>query len=395
MSWREDLRPASFRGVVFHVSATGESLGRRVQVHQYPQRDRPFAEDLGRRAREYKVTAFVLGEDYFSTRDRLIAACEEAGSGTLIHPFYGTLEVVCTECALTQSLTDGGSAGFDLTFIEAGARSFPAETPDGPSRTQSRAAVARASTSASFASVFSTDGLPSFVADAAAELIRAAGIEARNALQGIASAESAAAIAELLEDGTVLPQSATAAGDAVLAVARAMSGATDDPAADTSALLRWGSFGRDLRPAPETTATRRQQARNQTALVTLVRRAAVIEAAGLSAAREFDSYQAAVAARDDLADRLDAEILTAGDAGEDNAFAALSDLRAAMVADLSERSRRLARVRALMLAESRPALVIAYELYEDAARDAEIARRNRLAHEGLVPPGVALEVLTA
>jgi prophage DNA circulation protein len=144
-----------------------------------------------------------------------------------------------------------------------------------------------------------------------------------------------------------------------------------------------------------TTPTRRQQALNQRALADLLRRSAAVAAARLSAERRFDSYQAAVAARDELADWLDAEMLIAGDQGGDAAYDGLARLRAAVVADLSERSQRLARVRGLILPEAMPALVLAYDLYEDALRDEEIARRNRLAHEGLTPPGVALEVLNA
>ena len=48
----EDLRPASFRGVSFQVDVASLSAGRRVQVHEYPQRDQPWVEDLGRATRQ-------------------------------------------------------------------------------------------------------------------------------------------------------------------------------------------------------------------------------------------------------------------------------------------------------------------------------------------------------
>ncbi|WP_431355959.1 DNA circularization N-terminal domain-containing protein, partial [Algimonas porphyrae] len=51
MSWRDQLEKASFRGVPFHVSRSGGEVGRRVQLTEYPLRDRPYAEDLGRKAR--------------------------------------------------------------------------------------------------------------------------------------------------------------------------------------------------------------------------------------------------------------------------------------------------------------------------------------------------------
>ena len=45
----ENLRPASFRGVAFEVGSHSESGGRRVELHEYPLRDAPYAEDLGKK----------------------------------------------------------------------------------------------------------------------------------------------------------------------------------------------------------------------------------------------------------------------------------------------------------------------------------------------------------
>ena len=53
---------ASFRGVPFFVESSDISAGRRTVTHQYPQRDEPFTEDLGRAAREYELSAFVRNE---------------------------------------------------------------------------------------------------------------------------------------------------------------------------------------------------------------------------------------------------------------------------------------------------------------------------------------------
>ena len=83
MTWRDDLRPASFRGIHFFVAADSSRFGRRVVVHTYPQRDKPYVEDLGRRSREYQFDAFVIGPNYMEDRDAFIAACEEPGAGEL------------------------------------------------------------------------------------------------------------------------------------------------------------------------------------------------------------------------------------------------------------------------------------------------------------------------
>ncbi|TNY06237.1 DNA circularization protein, partial [Escherichia coli] len=47
----DDLRPASFRGVGFFVASDQGEYGRRGPVHEYPNRDNPYFEDLGEKAR--------------------------------------------------------------------------------------------------------------------------------------------------------------------------------------------------------------------------------------------------------------------------------------------------------------------------------------------------------
>lgn len=61
--WRKQLQPASWRGVSFEVLTESSPFGRRVQVHEFVQRDKPYAEDLGRVTRTFSVTGFVGGDD--------------------------------------------------------------------------------------------------------------------------------------------------------------------------------------------------------------------------------------------------------------------------------------------------------------------------------------------
>lgn len=136
MAWRDNLRQASFRGVKFNVDSSGLSIGRRIARHEYPQRDIPYPEDMGRRAREYKVEAFVLGDpagdnDYMVPRDALIEAIEKAGPGQLVHPYYGTVAVtVFGEVTLSESTREGGMAKFTITFLEAGKQEEPKTSDD-------------------------------------------------------------------------------------------------------------------------------------------------------------------------------------------------------------------------------------------------------------------------
>ncbi|HAW0191952.1 TPA: DNA circularization protein, partial [Escherichia coli] len=92
INWRDNLYDASFRGVPFSVESDEGSFGRRVQVHEYPNRDKPYTEDLGRATRRLTINAYLVGDDYAEQRDRLITAIETAGPGTLIHPQFGEMQ---------------------------------------------------------------------------------------------------------------------------------------------------------------------------------------------------------------------------------------------------------------------------------------------------------------
>src|SRR5882672_1106363 len=98
VGWQAQLRQASFRGVPFGVLEGDVSFGRKTAVHQYPQRDGVWVEDLGRAARLYHLTAFLLENDLvyrggavLTQRDRLIKAFETDDDGELVHPSLGRL----------------------------------------------------------------------------------------------------------------------------------------------------------------------------------------------------------------------------------------------------------------------------------------------------------------
>lgn len=122
------LRPASFKGTAFYVEDTEGEFGRRNVLHQYPYRDLPYGEDLGRDARGFSFTAFVLTRD---ACDALIETLESDGSGTLIHPWYGSTFVQHDGKARVQyPLAEGGRFGFQLHFVEAGENTEPDASED-------------------------------------------------------------------------------------------------------------------------------------------------------------------------------------------------------------------------------------------------------------------------
>ena len=179
MAWRDNLVQASFRGVRFSVDETEAPIaGRRVAVHEYPGRDQPFVEDMGRVTKRWTVEAFVLGDDYDVVRDELIEASDMPGPGELVHPYLGSLQVFCTACSLTERPREGRMARFS-PLVRGGRResvSVERREHDG-----SRAHAGSRSDSGDHRSVQrrlrALMAFASFVADAAIALVRAAADE--------------------------------------------------------------------------------------------------------------------------------------------------------------------------------------------------------------------------
>lgn len=120
-----------FRGARFRVDSYSTETGRRADVREYPLRNVPQASDMGRKARRFNFTCYVLGDDYESERDALLNACEADGPGTLVHPFHGEHIVMCESCNVSESRSDGiYYATFELGFVEAGSFDTPSFESD-------------------------------------------------------------------------------------------------------------------------------------------------------------------------------------------------------------------------------------------------------------------------
>lgn len=155
MPWRDRLQPASFRGAPFEIeSHSAIAGGRRVQVHEYPGRDDPYTEDLGLRTGEYQIQGYLVGDDYMLARDRLVAACAKAGPGTLVHPYLGTLDVVCNECSVDESSREGRMARVRLSFTAAGRNRYPAGDVDTVAAVDAAATATDAAAQAQFQSAW-------------------------------------------------------------------------------------------------------------------------------------------------------------------------------------------------------------------------------------------------
>jgi prophage DNA circulation protein len=151
-SWLDELDDASFRGVVFQVQKLTLRGGRRLANHQYPRRNRPNSEDMGSKQRTYAFTAFIDSTDGFAARDAFIDALDTDGSGLLVHPTHGQLQVMVDDWTLSEDLIgERNISRFALTFLESGDDVAITPTTDTAAAVSSAADAATTANSTAFA----------------------------------------------------------------------------------------------------------------------------------------------------------------------------------------------------------------------------------------------------
>lgn len=130
-TWLDTLLPASWRGVPFAVEISQEEWSRRVAVHEYPMRETIWIEDLGAGRNPVVITGFLVGDDVQFQRDALVAAAQEPGPGTLVHPTLGVLNDMVVIAFSTASRKEVGRAiGIELSLMATGQRLYPGAVPD-------------------------------------------------------------------------------------------------------------------------------------------------------------------------------------------------------------------------------------------------------------------------
>lgn len=406
--WRDRKQAASFRGVPFLVDNDSVPVGRRTQLHEFPQRDQPFVEDLGRRTRQYKFTGFVAGDDFMAQRDRLLTALDKPGPGELVHPWFGRLTVTAGECELSHARNELGMARFDLVFID-GMLEFPVQSPN----TRRALAAQAPNLLGSIKDRFNTAMAPVDLA--------------RQRVSAVRSAVSGALgfALKFLSPGTAL---GTDLGGLVSSLTNSPGAFADSLLSGISGLERSfsgygssGSFNGSRSKAAELSALQAapvpadpEVATIQGAVIGLVQDAALLDVLldmaevpvavnpGASSPAAVDvqlaqqgatveagtAVETAVPVADDVLAVRDAisEAVwsVAGESPPDH-FGALSEARVALDRHLTEVARSGVGLRGYAPAETVSSLVLAHALYGDAQRSGEIVARNRVRHPGFVP----------
>jgi prophage DNA circulation protein len=409
------------------MEASGQG-GRRSVTHEFPLRDEPIIEDLGRAARTFTVQAFLLGPAYMDQRDALIRALEEPGPGSLVHPWYG--EITVSPSGLFQdrhTAADGGMCVVTMTFTRDSGDGAPAFSVNQMLRAFSKANIAGTLACGLFDTVFKVAGEAAWVVEQARAAVDdaltfaadALGVDVTSGLSAITT------VADHILPGISLGQSLWSSlitiGSAAEATLDAAGHAGQDVIGDGTAVGNaynaaaqarlasgWIAIAARDNPVPDLSllgATRARIAVNASAARSLVRHLSLVEASKALASAAPESRSQARELRYAYQDALDAVLLQESGATlptiagasvdmlRDDFYVAVTTLRAVTLASLAQAAQSAPEVAVWTPVIARPSLALCYAASGDIGLDADLIRRNRIPHPGFVPAG-RLEVLT-
>jgi hypothetical protein len=372
-------------------------VGRRIITHEFPFKEIPYTEDLGRGVREYTLEAHVIGDGHENIRDQLIQAIEtNKEPGILIHPIFGAVRVSPGPIEHVFDNTEGNIEYFNLTFLEAGENKYPSPIINTGSQVESAGSLLMYVLKSSFDDSFTLKRLPGFVVTTAQTTNTHLITQLQQAAE-VAPADSTAkgaftAAVSQLSTGTLL-SIASQYSLSIQSIITSLEGLFTNPSDGFLAYQKLSTFGDDFLPIPETSPNRKIEKQNRDLQVALVKRQALIGMAITASKMTFPSYDDAVATRDLLARKLDTEQDIVGTTDDDQTFGALADLKAAMVLDITERAANLARIKNIFPSEPLPALVMAYEIYGSIDQAEEIRTRNKVRNPNFMPAGKSVQVL--
>lgn len=433
-NWLDQLAPASFRGVEFHVDTIEWTAGDNVVVREYPFQDLPTVFSMGAGSEEIKLSAYVIGDDYHLQRDALRGVLN--GEGLLMHPTAGMLRVaVAGKYSIKEApTTEGGMARFDLHFVLAETRRYPSGAPSTQAAAAAQADVFKDAAAEAFAENWTVARAPGWMAEQAVQRLQdtlagATGrISAAAGLLNDYNAEINASYRAFADGLQSLVQAPRQLADAVVQLYRLPQDLSRATARDLRTAFAWAfNLGQQLprRPFEQlvipppgvkngpppgiviygtghltalVAGSASQRRLNGLAsasdrLIESLSLAAWVQAA---AAAELQDYAEAMALRATLQAQCTRLLLaTSADGSGSSAWHdALGTLQTTALADLQKRSRDLVRLTSYTPEGWQPLLYVSWRVYGTAKYADEIAALNpHVEHPLLAPPGRALRLL--
>ncbi|MBL4761342.1 MAG: DNA circularization N-terminal domain-containing protein [Gammaproteobacteria bacterium] len=395
MSWRDEYRQASFRNVEFHVESHSAKHSKRIAKHEFIERDGHYPEEMGAKAKNWKMSAYLVDENYQEQRNLLMTALDQPGAGVLIHPYLGEIKAICSTFTVSESSKEGGMCRFTIEFIEDGEPIYPEVVSDPTLQLEGSVRKVQDSSLVKFLDTFTVSGFPAFVAEAAVVSVQAL----TDDIEGAASfffgeaqditdlAVQINSIRQNIDTIVDLPEDLADAFRNSLALLGIAAGSTK---ASVDALIFMAESGDD-EEITAVTPTRSRVNENKLALYQYVQSIAASSAAFYAANGEYESRDDAIYARTAIADVLD---IIQEEIDDTSQYIDVSNVRTHLVKALPAFDKQLPVLQEVTPATTLPSLVLAHRLYNDATRGDEVAARNNVSHPGFLIGGSPLVVLS-
>ena len=420
-----------FKGVPFLYQEINGTVGRRTVLTEYPgSKAKPRVEDMGPATGIFKMDLFVMGPNYDVDRDALRAAFNEPGPGELVHPYWGTMQVtVHGPVNVVETTKRGGMAIFTVTFVQDGEELKLLETRPTDDIVDELADRVIEVAEEEFSALFTVVAAIESTIDAAVEAVQTVA-SAYNTIKGkIAAAlqviNDATAAINSVVDGVVslINTPAALAGQLTAMVRSVVTGVTSIGAAFEAAIEFFE--GEDALPAEgnviaarsrvnalmtaiadigaipgtlpvlPTTGAQQQliKAQNQKALDRLMKANSIAVVSQVAVTLDYESYDQAQLMRGAITELIDT--LIADDELSDDLYSPLCNLRAALTEHFNLVANSLPELRDYTPVQTIPALVLAYQIYGDSRREADILSRNPgIRDQTAVPGGQAIKVVS-
>jgi prophage DNA circulation protein len=426
--WIKTLWAASYKGFPFFYERDEQEGGLDIIVHEFPNSDRNFNEDIGESARYYSGTAYVTGDTADSQAVAFMAVLVSHGPGLLVLPTDGPVLVRAMKPFKRIFEKDRmGFMAFEIKFVREGAATALISVPYLAQQAITAAQGLAAAIVAVSPQLFTIANQPEYVAAAASNEVQAgiamvdvvrtsSPVDVATSQIVATQVQAIAQAAPLLLDpagpntsdvaalaasmGTAAPTTTSAtmpvpagikalASAVVSSIGQLAAGMSPPVARDAMASIV-DVFGPPLAAtqasiAAALSANAANAAQNVLGAQQLVRLAALTAWATALLNVTYTDRPQGVTARAEASERFEIELNNCPGAAFAGLYLAIEALQGKVVQFLTGLIANLAPIVTVEARASLPSLVWAWRLYQDPTRAVDLTLRNNVRHPSFMP----------
>jgi len=116
---KDELQVAQIGSAKFNWRGLSTTGGRKQAIHEYPNADYRFVEDLGLLPRTFTINGSINEPNYTANKNALLKELESGGVKRLVHPTFGSVDVTTGPYTLDEPLNAVGQATLSMVFYRS------------------------------------------------------------------------------------------------------------------------------------------------------------------------------------------------------------------------------------------------------------------------------------